>query len=61
MHVLLNEKMKELILNDEETLGFNEQNEKQEELENETRNDVNTTVIIIKKKEHRITRFIISL
>ena len=54
---LLNEQMKELMLNDEETSGLNEQNEEQEKSENEPRNDVDTTETVIKKKQPQITDF----
>ena len=54
---LLNEQIKELLLNDEETSGLNEQNEEQEKSENEPRNDVDTTQTVIKKKQPQITDF----
>ena len=47
---LLNEKMKELMLDDQETSELDEEYKEQEESENDTRDDVDTTVIIIKKK-----------
>ena len=54
---LLNEKMKELMLDDQETSELDEENKEQEESENDTRDDVDTTVIIIKKKQPQITDF----
>ena len=55
---LLNEKMKELMLDDQETSELDEEYKEQEESENDTRDDVDTTVIIIKKKT---TKLLISL